>query len=173
MGTRWWIPPAWLLACAVVQGSLIPALGVRQGRPDFVLQSVVIWAVTNGAREAIAWALVGGIALEAVSGAPPGTLVMALVIVAFLSSAGDVYQRGNVPWLPMATTFLATIAYGAIQMVILQSLGRPNGDWLGTMAVVVLPESVSNVVTMPLTYWALRRLASVGRPRVRLRFGRA
>ena len=67
MGTRWWIPPIWLLTCAIVQGSLIPALGVRQGRPDFVLQSVVIWAVTNGAREALGWALVGGVCLDAVS----------------------------------------------------------------------------------------------------------
>ncbi|NCA14604.1 MAG: rod shape-determining protein MreD, partial [Proteobacteria bacterium] len=76
MGTRWWIPPLWLLGCAIVQGSLVPSLGVRQGRPDFVLQSVVIWAVTNGAREALGWALVGGICLDAVSGAPAGTATL-------------------------------------------------------------------------------------------------
>lgn len=172
MGTRWWIPPIWLLTCAIVQGSLIPALGVRQGRPDFVLQSVVIWAVTNGAREALGWALVGGVCLDAVSGAPPGTATLALVLVAFLSSAGDVSQLGNVPWLPMATVFLATVVHGAILMVILASQGMPNGEWIGTMQWVVVPEAVANVLTMPLTYWALRRIASIDRPRIRLQFGR-
>ncbi len=173
MGTRWWIPPLWLLACAIVQVSLIPALGVRQGRPDFVLQSVVIWAVTNGARESLGWALVGGLAVDAVSGMPAGTATLALVLVAFLSSAGDVSVLGNVPWLPMATVFVATLVHGAILLVILQSQGIPNDAWFGTLRSVVLPEAIANVVTMPVTYWALRRIASIDRPRVRMQFGRS
>ena len=72
----------------------------------------------------------------------------------------------------MATVFLATVVHGAILMVILTSQGIPNSEWLGTMQWVVVPEAVANVFTMPLTYWALRRIASIDRPRIRLQFGR-
>jgi hypothetical protein len=72
----------------------------------------------------------------------------------------------------MATVFLATLVHGAIVMVILASQGMPNGEWLGTLQWVVLPEAVANVLTMPLTYWALRRIASIDRPLIRLQFGR-
>ena len=172
MGTRWWVPPLWLFACAIIQSSLIPAVGFRLVRPDLVLDTVVIWAVTRGAREALPWGLMGGLMLDLVSGTPFGTLSLVLVIVAFLSSAGDINLFPNALWLPMVTVFVATFVHAVILLIVLRSLGIPNDWWLDTLRTVTAPTAVVNVVTTPLVYWVVRKFTDNDRSRIQMRFGR-
>jgi rod shape-determining protein MreD len=141
-------------------------------RPDLVLDTVVIWAVTRGAREALPWGLMGGLMLDLVSGTPFGTLSLVLVIVAFLSSAGDINLFPNALWLPMVTVFVATFVHAIILLIVLRSLGIPNDWWLDTLRTVTAPTAVVNVVTTPLVYWVVRKFTDNDRSRIQMRFGR-
>jgi rod shape-determining protein MreD len=125
-------------------------------RPDFVLVIVVIWAVLRGVRESIPWGFVGGLILDLFSGGPFGTASLALVMVAFCSSAGQVSVfRSNV-LLPTVTVFWASVLYGVIYLFLLTP--HFQVEWLSTMRHIVLPNAVLNTVISPLLYWPISRL---------------
>jgi rod shape-determining protein MreD len=157
MGAPWWIVTALLFCCALVQASLIPSLGFVAVRPDFVLQCVVMWAVMRGVREALPWAFAGGLLLDLFSAGPFGTAALAMVLVAFCSSAGQFSVfRSNV-LLPVLIVFFASLLYGVIYLFLLRTHQLPV-DWLGALRETVLPNAVVNTVLAPLTYAVLVRL---------------
>lgn len=157
MKTPWWAAIAIFLCATLLQASLFPALGLSQARPDLVLQVVIIWAVLRGVREALPWAFVAGVMLDLFSGAPFGTATLALVLVAFCCSAGElaIFRSGFL--LPTVTVFWASMLYGLVYLFLLRTHHYPV-EWLSTMRHVVVPGAVMNTICAPATYWLVSRL---------------
>lgn len=156
-GTPWWLPPALLGSAALVQTTLLPALGLVTVRPDLVLVLVVVWAVLRGVREALPWGLLGGVMLDLFSGGPFGTAMLALVLVAFCSSVGEIGLFRSSLTLPMVTVFWATVLFDLIFLFLLRTHHYPV-EWLGSMRQVVVPNAVVNTLTCPPVYWLLSRI---------------
>ncbi len=157
MGTPWWVATSILLGAALAQSSLLPAAGLVRGRPDLVLLCVVVWAVLRGAREALPWAFVGGLLLDLLSGGPFGASALALVLVAFCASAGEIGVFRNAYVLPLLATFWGSVLYGALLLFLLASFGRPV-EWLPALRHVVVPGALLNTVCAPLVYALLSRV---------------
>ena len=151
MGAPWWMVTGLLFVAALVQASLIPAAGFGARRPDLVLQLVVVWAVLRGVRQALPWAFLGGLFLDLLSAAPFGTATLAMVLVAFCASAGQVgVFRSNL--LPaVAIVFGASVLYALIFLFLLRTHQVPV-EWLGTLRHVVVPNALLNTVLAPLAY---------------------
>lgn len=157
MGVPWWLATAILLAAAIIQASFVPALGFVSVRPDLVLQLVVIWAVMRGVRQALPWAFVGGMLLDLLSGAPMGTASLALVLVAFCSSVGEISVFRSNLLLPIVTVFWASVLYYLIFLFLLRSHQYPI-DWLATLRQTVVPNAILNTLLAPLPYALLSRI---------------
>lgn len=65
------------LAAALLQGTVAPLIAVAGARPALPILVAGSWSVAAGAREAVWWAFVGGIATDLISGGPLGAYAVA------------------------------------------------------------------------------------------------
>lgn len=155
-----------LVGVAAVQVSLLPHLTIVGVRPDLMLLVIISWSLLRGTAEGMLWGFVGGVCLDFLSGAPFGVSTLALLVVSFLASLGEVRIYGTHIILPLSTIFLATIAYDFIFLLLLQMLGRPV-PWVESTVSIVLPSTLLNVFLMLPVYWAIRWLhVKTGRERI-------
>ena len=157
MKTPWWLAPSLLFFAALLQASLLPALGLDRARPELVVTAVVVWAVLRGAREALPWAFMGGLLLDLFSQGPFGTAALALVVVAFCSSVGEASVFRTNFLLPTVIVFWAGVLYGVLYLFLLRTHQFPV-DWLGTLRHSVVPSALLSTVCAPPVYWLLSRI---------------
>lgn len=157
MGTPWYVAPPMLFAAALIQTSLLPFLPLAGIRLDLVLVLVVVWGILRGPKEGVAWAYVGGVWLDLVSGGPLGTAPLALVVVAFCTSVGEVNLFKTNAVLPVVVAFWATILYALVYLFLLRSQQFPV-DWLGLLRSVAIPSGLVNAAAAAPAYYVLSRI---------------
>jgi rod shape-determining protein MreD len=148
---------AGLIALAIVQSTVMPRITVLGVHPDLMLLAVTSWSLLRGAQEGMLWALVGGIAIDFLSGAPFGVVTLSLLVASFLSSLGqrNVFRLDLL--VPIVVIPLATLVYNTIMLALLWALRWPT-EWGAGFAHVILPAMLVNTIGMPLVYLALRTL---------------
>jgi rod shape-determining protein MreD len=146
-----------LLGLALMQSSIGPFLTVVGVHPDLVLVAVIGWTLLRGPGEGLAWALIGGLALDLLSGGPFGATTAALVIASLLASLGYGRIFGGYLTLPLALTFPLSLAYYLVYTLVLSVLNGPTA-WIPALADIILPASVFNIAAMVFIYPLLRLL---------------
>ena len=146
-----------LLGLALIQSSIGPFLTVIGVHPDLVLVAVIGWTLLRGPGEGLVWALIGGLALDLLSGGPFGATTVALVIASLLASLGYGRVFGGYLTLPLALTFPLSLAYYLVYTLILSVLKEPIA-WIPALADIILPASVLNIAAMVFIYPLLRLL---------------
>ncbi len=145
-----------LALVAVVQTTVIARLNVT-AKPDLLLLLLVGWGAASTTRDAYQWGLVGGMWLDLFSGLPFGVQTFAFGVMGVLAnSLESVFFRTNV-LVPLATIFVATILFHAIELALLQTIGRTI-DWQNLLTHVIFPSALVNTALMPFVYGALRWL---------------
>lgn len=157
MGAPWFVPTALLFGAALAQASLVPFVAPPGVRLDLVLVLVVIWGILRGPREGLVWAFIGGVCLDLTSGGPWGTAPLALVVVAFCTSVGEVNLFKSSVLLPVLIVFWATIFFALVYLFLLRSQQFPV-DWLGMIRTVIIPSAILNAVSAVPAYYVLSRL---------------
>ncbi|MEZ4770784.1 MAG: rod shape-determining protein MreD [Caldilineales bacterium] len=151
---------------ALVQVSLIPALGISPVPPDPMLVIVVAWGVLRGVRSALIWALIGGLWLDLLSSAPFGGYTLGLLAAAGIAGfgSGTIYRSH---WLlALAMVALATVAQDLVQVALLWLAQRPV-SLPDTLTRLVLPEILANMVLMLIVFPVLGWVNRVtGRERI-------
>ena len=152
---RFYLIVPFLALLAVVQATIV-ARFTFSAKPDLLLLVVIGWGATSATRDAYAWGLIGGMWLDVFSGFPFGVQTAALgAMGALANSLETVFFRTNI-LVPLATIFVATMLYHAVELGILQALGR-TVDWTGLITGVILPSALINTALMPFVYGAIRR----------------
>jgi rod shape-determining protein MreD len=145
------------LAAALLQGSVVPFIAVGGARPNLVILVAAAWAVAAGAREAVWWAFLGGIAVDLLSGGPLGAAALsALVAVAALGLADGRGRPRSVPGGALLVA-LATFGAGLVYLGILAVAGATLGD-LPSLVTAVVASALYNGVLAIATYPLLRTL---------------
>lgn len=140
-----------LVLAAVFDATIMTLFRFWGGSPNLVLMIVVSWALLVEIREALPWALIGGIMRDLLSVAPTGSSALALVLIVIVIDRflPTVHWR-NTP-LPLITVAAATLAYDVIMTAILVVAGRPFPT-LQVITYVVLPSIFTNLVLMLLVF---------------------
>ena len=116
---------------------------------------VIGWTVLRGPEAGLVWALIGGICLDIVSGAPFGVFTLAMVLTAL--AAGLFHGRifGSSVVLPLGLAFPLSLLFNGIILLLLNLFGRPI-DWLDAFSNVLLPAALYNtglmMIIFPLLY---------------------
>jgi rod shape-determining protein MreD len=114
-----------LLVAAVLNATVMAQFRVWQGAPDLVFLLVVSWALLANFRDALLWAVIGGVLQDLLSIAPLGTSALGLVVIVFVSDTlfGQI-SRNNlvVPPLVVAagTLIYHLAALGVLWLVDIQ-----------------------------------------------------
>lgn len=143
-----------LIAIVILQTTAMPHLTILGVKPDLVLLVVISWSLLRGAKEGVIWALVGGIGLDLLSGAPFGTSTVALLVLSLLAGMGELSVFRTHIALPLIATLLATLAYDLFFLLLLHMRGYSIA-WADSLIKVVLPSTLLNVLLAPFIYKAL------------------
>jgi rod shape-determining protein MreD len=132
----------------------MPHLTIMDVKPDLVLLMVISWSLLRGTKEGVIWALIGGIGLDLLSGAPFGTSTVALVVLSLVAGLGELSVFRTRIALPLIATLIATLAYDLFFLLLLQ-MREASIAWTDSLVKVVLPSTLFNVLLSPLVYKAL------------------
>ena len=149
---------ALLIALVLLQTTVVPQFTLLGVHPDVLLVVVTAWSLLRGAEEGMLWALIAGVAMDIVSGAPFGMSTLPLLIVSFVSGFS---QRGFFRFdlvIPILVIPVATLIYQTMMLAWLKAFGWPV-TWSEGASRIVLPTVVVNTLLMPAIYWLLRLIS--------------
>ncbi len=143
------IPLAALVA--ITQSSITSHLRVLGVSPDLVLVVATSNVLILGAKDGLLFALLGGLMLDAFSGAPFGLITLSLVVTGYLVGLAEYNLFRPAHIVPLPSIALATVVYYLLFIFFLQMTGRPT-LWGATVQRVILPAILLNSVVMFLVY---------------------
>ena len=116
------------LAAALLQGSVVPFVSIAGARPNLPVLVAASWSVASGAREAVWWAFVGGLAADLLSGGPLGALALASLVPVAAVGLGESTLRPRSIVGGAVLVGGATLGAGLLYLVILFVVGQPLSD---------------------------------------------
>lgn len=140
---------------AILQSTLASHVAVLGVCPNLVLLVTVGCTLLMGTRLGLIAALSGGLVLDALSGAPFGIAVLAMVAVALITGVGETNLFRSIRLLPYIAVALGTVVYN-MMVLMLMGLGGAGLPWGAMMWRVTLPLVVVNVVAMLFVYGLMR-----------------
>ena len=127
------------------------------GRVNLVLTLVAVWSLVRGVQDGLLAGLVGGLALDLMSGTPFGLNTVLLGLIGWgTAAAGGTLERGGLALL-FGTAVLTTVAYHGVTVLVLRVLGW---DFPGLMRFVnvLVPTIFLNALLMPFAAAFARRV---------------
>jgi rod shape-determining protein MreD len=152
-----WVAFPLIAILAAMQTSLVPAIAAGPARPQLLLVWIVCWAVVRGRGEALPWAIFGGLVLDLLSQMPPGSHLLALVVVTFLADLGHRVMQGSTELFAGAAVLAASILYGLVLAVVLLATQHP----ISLVDVVLrdlLPGALYNLVILVPVFFLQRKI---------------
>jgi rod shape-determining protein MreD len=116
------------LAAALLQGSVVPFVSIAGARPNLPVLVAASWSVASGAREAVWWAFVGGLAADLLSGGPLGALALASLVPVAAIGLGESTLRPRSIVGGAVLVGVATLGAGLLYLLILFVVGQPLSD---------------------------------------------
>ena len=145
------IPLLILMAATLLQMTLSPFIKISGVHPDLVLILIIGWVILRGPSEGLVWALIGGLCLDLVSGAPFGVFTFTLLLVALVASVSHGRIFGSSIVLPLSLTFPLSLLFNGLALLWLVLLGR-SVVWTDAFFNVLLPVAVFNTAVMMLVF---------------------
>ena len=136
-------------------GYRMDALG--GGRINLVLTLVAVWSLVRGTQGGLLAGLVGGLALDLMSGTPFGLHTVLLGLIGGGTAiSGGTLERGGLALL-FGTAVLTTVAYHGVLVLVLRVLGW-DLPGLTRFVNVLVPTIFLNALLMPFAAAFARRL---------------
>jgi len=134
-----------LFLLAVLQVTLMAGVAVAGVRPDLVSAAVVCWALLKGPTEGAIWGLLGGLALDLLSGSPFGMHCFVLTLVGTLAGFGAALIPSEHALLVPGMSLLCTVVEQGADVWLLRRAGWPL-QWGSVLVTVVVPVAVLNLL---------------------------
>lgn len=144
------------LAAALLQGSVVPFVSIAGARPNLPVLAAASWSVAAGAREAVWWAFVGGLAADLLSGGPLGALALASLLPVAAIGLGESTLRRRSVVSGAVLVGVATLGAGLLYLLILLAVGQPLADPVllaGGAAAGAIYNGILAIATYPIARW--------------------
>ena len=144
-----------LISAALLQTSLSPYIKISGVHPDLVLVLVIGWVTLRGLEEGHRWALLGGLSLDLLSGAPFGVFTVSMLLVALIANLFHGRTLVSSVVLPLSLTFPLSLLFNGLALLFLAFLGW-RIVWIDAFFSKLLPVAIFNTMVMmpvfPLLY---------------------
>lgn len=156
-----------LMISAVIDNSVMNYIRYLNGQPSLTVMLVVSWGLLNPLRDAIPWAVIGGIFLDLLSVTPTGTtsLGFLLSLLVLASSIGQVGGRNIL--LPPIASSMATVIVQSVILLILVLDGWGFG-LINTILTWMIPTLIFNAVGILVVFRIMGIIIEFFRPPPRL-----
>jgi rod shape-determining protein MreD len=140
-----------LIGAAIVQSTLSPYMTIGGVHPDLVLILVISWTALHDLEEGLTWALIGGLSLDFISGAPFGVFSLAMLVVTVAASLLQNRILGGGIVMPLSLMFPLSLLFNALALLLLGLLGWPF-NWIEAFSNVLLSVALFNTGVMVLVF---------------------
>lgn len=154
-----------IVASALFQATLLPALNPLQVQPNLVLVLLLVWTAQHGIGEGLLWAAGIGILLDLLAMDTLGTNGLALLAVVLLGGAARRRFFHNGPMLPMVLTLVAAFVSPFLVLVLRTVVGAAPLS-IGPALRLIVPQALLAMMMVPPLYFiaiSLDRRFSGGR----------
>lgn len=162
----WVIAIPLLMLASLLQSAVLAQIQVFGGSLGLVLLMILSWSILRP-EEGLAWAAVGGVLSDLLSGGPLGGTAIAFILAALV--AGQIQGRlwGRHPLVIMAIAVLGTAISHLTSLALLGITGR-SVDVGYALTFVTLPTAFFNTLFILPVYSLLSQLhrATLGKPEV-------
>jgi rod shape-determining protein MreD len=111
------IAAALAVVAALAEFTVVPYLKIGTVAPHPVLVFGVVWAITGGLEAGLAWAFVGGVALDVLGQRPLGSSAFAaLLAIGIASLLGGLLSRARI-LAPVIATLIASLAFSMLLLL--------------------------------------------------------
>lgn len=136
------IAAAAAVAAALLEFTVVPFLKIGDVALHPVLVFGVVWAVAGGLEAGLAWAFVGGVALDILGQRPLGSSVFAaLIAIGIASLLGGLLNRVRIV-APIPATLIASLAYS--MLLLLATTALTNAPLSDAALDAVVPAALYN-----------------------------
>ncbi len=150
---------------AAAQSTLIPQTSLAVwAKPDLVLVVVLAWNLASPHAESILWALIGGLAVDALSGGPMGTAILALLTATVLANFTSARVWESHIFLRITVAVAGSVLYYLVYSLVLTFFGW-RANWISALVSIFLPTAALNTGLMLLLFPPARWLATRISPR--------
>ena len=144
---------------ALLEFTVVPDVKIGDAAPHPVLVLGVIWVIVGGWEPGLAWAFVGGLALDIVGGRPLGSSAFSLLIAIGIASViGGLLNRIRIA-APILATVIASPLYSMLLLAATTALS--NAQLTSDSLRAVLPSTAYDLVLVaivgPLTVAIVQR----------------
>lgn len=141
----------------IVHAGLTPAIVIADVKPDLLLVAVVLVTCVLGFEAGILWAFIAGLVANLLIPEPLGSIPLAMLLVAALTSGGA-RLLGRLVWVyPVLAAFVASILADIVTLSLTRLVAAPLGDGLPFQ--LILPAAALNATICGLLLFPLRTLA--------------
>lgn len=105
----------------------------------------------RGLSDGLAWAVIGGLSLDLLSGGPFGLFTLAILVVTLVTSLFHGRLFGSSIILPLSLTFPLSLLFNGLALLFLNLLGRPV-VWNEAFSAVLVPVAIFNTAVMLLVF---------------------
>lgn len=134
-----------LVLLAITQSAIINDLTLLQGRPDLILILVVAWGIIGRSKVSMVWGLIGGLALDLLSGLPLGVTSINLILIAFLVSFSEGRFWESHILMPLGVMLVTSPLFYFLSILTHWTLGYEI-DLASAMLRVALPGTFLNLL---------------------------
>ncbi len=135
-----------MLLAAMVQSTVLPRLRILGGQPDLVLLLVLAWAILDHEREGMAWAFVGGLLLDLLSGAPLGLSALIMVPITYLIGITEAQVYRSSVAFSLLLTAGGVFAYHILYLLLLNALLGYPVAWAASLRYVTIPSVLFDMI---------------------------
>ena len=132
-----------ILLLAILQSSVISRIVLLHGSADIILLALVAWSLQENVKDSWLWAVLGGLAVGALSGLP---LILTLAAYGMVV-AGVRWMRRRIWQIPILAMFVGTIL-GTFLILGVQYLYRMLGGVIlspgDSLSLIILPSILIN-----------------------------
>ena len=134
-----------LTLLAILQSVLMSHIELLDGRADLVLLAVISWSLTRRSEEAMVWGVIGGFALDFLSGLPFGSNALILLVVTFLVSflEGRFWEAHFL--MPLGVMLVASLIYHFLGTFVVMLNGQ-NVSLDYAFRRIILPSTFLNII---------------------------
>ncbi|MBN1221274.1 MAG: rod shape-determining protein MreD [Anaerolineae bacterium] len=140
-----------LISAALLQSTLLPYVEISGVHPDLVLVLVIGWVFLSGLEEGLRWALIGGLSVDFLSGAPFGVFTLTMLVVALVTGFFHGRTFGSSMVVPLGLIFPLSLLFNGLALLLLALLGRPIA-WSNAFFDILLPTAIFNTMLMMLVF---------------------
>jgi rod shape-determining protein MreD len=145
------IPLIILISATLLQATLSPYIKISGVHPNLVFILVIGWVILRGLEDGFLWALIGGLSLDFLSGAPFGVFTLTMLLVALLANLSHGRIFGSSIVLPLTLTFPLSLLFNGLALLFLALLGQ-HIVWSDAFFSRLLPVAIFNTMVMMLVF---------------------